>query len=60
MHREQVGVTTDLGADPTLVSTTSSTLRPEVLTGIQAHSNIPCPRCGNDECVNLLSEAFPS
>ncbi|KAH0578603.1 hypothetical protein H2248_003742 [Termitomyces sp. 'cryptogamus'] len=32
--KEQVGVTTDLGSDPTL-----------------AHSNISCPRCGNEEHV---------
>ncbi|KAH9474435.1 DNA-directed RNA polymerase II subunit RPB9 [Psilocybe cubensis] len=32
--KEQVGVTTDLGADATL-----------------AHSNIPCPKCGNDDAV---------
>ncbi|KXN84422.1 DNA-directed RNA polymerase II subunit RPB9 [Leucoagaricus sp. SymC.cos] len=32
--KEQVGVTTDLGGDPTL-----------------AHSNITCPRCGNDDAV---------
>ncbi|KAJ7628341.1 hypothetical protein FB45DRAFT_918063 [Roridomyces roridus] len=32
--KEQVGVTTDLGTDPTL-----------------AHSNIPCPQCGNEDSV---------
>ncbi|EPQ51866.1 hypothetical protein GLOTRDRAFT_80865 [Gloeophyllum trabeum ATCC 11539] len=32
--KEKVGVTTDLGSDPTL-----------------AHSNISCPRCGNEDAV---------
>ncbi|KAH7871454.1 uncharacterized protein C8R40DRAFT_1121941 [Lentinula edodes] len=32
--KEQVGVTTDLGSDPTL-----------------AHSNVECPRCGNEDAV---------
>lgn len=49
--REQVGVTTDLGSDPTLVrfsifwiSTDPTSSRYQ-----QAHSNIPCPRCGHEE-----------
>ncbi|CAK5279187.1 unnamed protein product [Mycena citricolor] len=38
--KEQVGVTNDLGTDPTL-----------------AHSTIPCPACGHEECGPLLSRA---
>jgi DNA-directed RNA polymerase subunit M/transcription elongation factor TFIIS len=54
--REQRGVTTDLGSDPTLVrivitlSSTSSKAH-----YVQAHSNISCPRCGHEEYVLILT-----
>ncbi|KAI9567745.1 hypothetical protein HD554DRAFT_2219560 [Boletus coccyginus] len=44
--KEQVGVTTDLGLDPTLARHFS------------AHSNISCPRCGHEECVIRFSIAI--
>ncbi|KAJ7506987.1 hypothetical protein B0H11DRAFT_188074 [Mycena galericulata] len=50
--KEQVGVTTDLGTDPTLV--TPSRFRPDFphsLPFSQAHSNIPCPKCGHEDAV---------
>lgn len=54
IFREQVGVTTDLGADATLVRRAgfnSFKLSLLLIPYGQAHSNIPCPKCGNDECV---------
>jgi DNA-directed RNA polymerase II subunit RPB9 len=47
--REQVGVTADLGTDPTLVSFLFSVIQCVFTLRFQAHSNIPCPNCGNEE-----------
>ncbi len=62
--REQVGVTTDLGADATLVRVWPCSIFQYLQsTNSKAHSNIVCPQCGHDEysdslkSVSLVSHA---
>ncbi|EMD36854.1 hypothetical protein CERSUDRAFT_114778 [Gelatoporia subvermispora B] len=54
--KEQVGVTTDLMNDPTLVRALLLHKRRR-LTGVQAHANIQCPSCGHDDAVYFQDQS---
>ncbi|CAA7263261.1 unnamed protein product [Cyclocybe aegerita] len=45
--KEQVGITTDLGADPTLAHSRDNA----------SLSNIVCPQCGNDDAVHFQDQS---